>query len=220
MSMWDSEKKTVLEAAQRMSQRGFVVGTAGNVSMRLNDLDGRQLMVITPTGKHYDSTSVEDMVVVDFKGNVIEGQHTPSVETMMHVEVYKTRKKVNAVIHSHPVFSSAIAVAGLEIPPIVDDQITYLGGGIKVADYALSGSQDMVQNVISALGPRNAVLMSNHGALCVGRDMREAFTNLEMLEKTAKIYISVLSIGKLTALPVEAIEVQRAFFEYMHGEGE
>jgi len=203
-----------------MSQRGFVVGTAGNVSMRLNDLDGRQLMVITPTGKHYDSTSVEDMVVVDFKGNVIEGQHTPSVETMMHVEVYKTRKKVNAVIHSHPVFSSAIAVAGLEIPPIVDDQITYLGGGIKVADYALSGSQDMVQNVISALGPRNAVLMSNHGALCVGRDMREAFTNLEMLEKTAKIYISVLSIGKLTALPVEAIEVQRAFFEYMHGEGE
>ncbi|HUV52266.1 MAG TPA: class II aldolase/adducin family protein [Dehalococcoidia bacterium] len=220
MSMWDSEKKTVLEAAQRMSQRGFVVGTAGNVSMRLNDLDGRQLMVITPTGKHYDSTSVADMVVVDFKGNVIEGQHTPSVETMMHVEVYKTRKKVNAVIHSHPVFSSAIAVAGLEIPPIVDDQITYLGGGIKVADYALSGSQDMVQNVISALGPRNAVLMSNHGALCVGRDMREAFTNLEMLEKTAKIYISVLSIGKLTALPVEAIEVQRAFFEYMHGEGE
>ena len=62
--------------------------------------------------------------------------------------------------------------------------------------------------------------MSNHGALCVGRDIREAFTNLEMLEKTAKIYISVLSIGKLTAMPAEAIEVQRAFFEYMHGESE
>ena len=220
MSMWDSEKKVVMEAAKRMSQRGFVVGTAGNVSMRLRDIEGRQLMTVTPTGKYYDSISVEDMVVVDFKGNVIEGQHTPSVETMMHIEVYKTRKKVNAVIHSHPVFSSAIAVAGLEIPPIVDDQITYLGGGIKVADYALSGTQDLVQNVISALGPRNAVLMANHGALCVGRDMREAFTNLEMLEKTAKIYISVLSIGKLTAMPADAIEVQRAFFEYMHGEGE
>jgi L-fuculose-phosphate aldolase len=218
--MWDSEKKTVLEAAQRMSQEGFVVGTAGNVSMRLRDIEGRELMTITPTGRYYDSISVEDMVVVDFRGNVIEGQHTPSVETMMHIEVYKTRKKVNAVIHSHPVFSSAIAVAGLEIPPIVDDQITYLGGGIKVADYALSGSHDLVENVISALGPRNAVLMSNHGALCVGRDMREAFTNLEMLEKTAKIYIAVLGIGKLTAIPPEAIEVQRAFFEYMQGEGE
>ena len=218
--MWDSEKKTVLEAAQRMSQRGFVVGTAGNVSMRLRDIEGRQLMAITSTGKHYDSTGVEDMVVVDFKGNVVEGQHTPSVETMMHIEVYKTRKKVNAVIHSHPVFSSAIAVAGLEIPPIVDDQITYLGGGIKVADYAISGSQDLVENVISALGPRNAVLMANHGALCVGRDMREAFTNLEMLEKTAKIYINVLSIGCINHKPAEGIEEQRAFFEYMYGEGE
>jgi L-fuculose-phosphate aldolase len=217
MSVWDSEKKVVLEASQRMSQRGFVVGTAGNVSMRLRDIEGRQLMTITPTGRYYDSISLEDMVVVDFKGNVIEGQHTPSIETMMHIEVYKTRKKVNAVIHSHPVFGSAIAVAGLEIPPIIDDQITYLGGGIKVADYALSGSQDLVENVISALGPRNAVLMSNHGALCVGRDMREAFTNLEMLEKTARIYITVLGIGRLTAMPPEAIEVQRAFFEYMHG---
>ncbi|MBM3155958.1 MAG: class II aldolase/adducin family protein [Chloroflexi bacterium] len=216
--MWDSEKKIVLEMSQRMSQRGFVVGTAGNVSMRLRDTEGRQLMTITPTGKHYDFVSVEDMVVVDFKGNVIEGQHTPSIETMMHIEVYKTRKKVNAVIHSHPVFSSAIAVAGLDIPPIVDDQITYLGGGIKVADYALSGSQELVDNVISALGPRNAVLMANHGALCVGRDMREAFTNLEMLEKTARIYITVLGIGRLTAMPAEAIEVQMAFFEYMHGE--
>lgn len=217
--MWIAEKKIVLEAAQRMSEKGFVVGTAGNVSMRVKTPESRELMLITPTSRYYDTVSVDDIVVVDLEGERVEGELTPSVETMLHIGVYKTRRKVNAVIHCHPIFSSAIAVAGLEIPPIVDDQVTYLGGGIKVAEYALSGSEDMAKNALAALGPRNAVLLANHGALCVGKDMRDAFTNCEMLEKTARIYICVLSIGKLTALPAEALEVQMAFFDYVHGEG-
>lgn len=220
MSMWNAEKKIVLEASQRMAEKGFVVGTAGNVSMRVKEPGGRELMLITPTSRYYDSISVNDIVVLDFEGELVEGEYNPSVETMMHLGVYKARKKVNAVIHCHPIFSSAIAVAGMEIPPIVDDQITYLGGGIKVAEYALSGSQDLEKNALAALGPRNAVLLANHGALCVGKDMRDAFTNCEMLEKTAKIYICVLSIGKPTPIPAEALEVQRAFFDYIHGESQ
>lgn len=218
--MWNSEKKLVLEAAQRMAEKGFVVGTAGNLSMRVREPGGRELMLITPTSRYYDSISVDEIVVVDFDGKLVEGEYSPSVETMMHLGVYKARRKVNAVIHSHPIYSSALAVAGMDIPPIVDDQVTYLGGGIKVAEYALSGSQDLVANVLAALGPRNAVMLANHGAVCVGRDMRDAFTNLEMLEKTAKIYICVLSIGKLTPIPAEALEVQRAFFDYIHGESQ
>ena len=219
MSMWNPEKRIVLEAAQKMSEKGFVVGTAGNISMRVKEPGGRELMLITPTSRYYDSINVDDIIVVDFEGERVEGEYNPSMETIMHLGVYKARKKVNAVIHSHPIFSSAIAVAGMEIPPIVDDQITYLGGGIKVAEYAISGSEDLAKNALAALGPRNAVLLANHGAVCVGKDMREAFTNCEMLEKTAKIYICVLSIGKLTPIPDEAIEVQRAYFEYIHGEG-
>lgn len=218
--MWNAEKKLVLEAAQRMAEKGFVVGTAGNLSMRVREPGGRELMLITPTSRYYDSISVDEIVVVDFDGKLVEGEYSPSVETMMHLGVYKARRKVNAVIHSHPIYSSALAVAGMDIPPIVDDQVTYLGGGIKVAEYALSGSQDLVANVLAALGPRNAVMLANHGAVCVGRDMRDAFTNLEMLEKTAKIYICVLSIGKLTPIPAEALEVQRAFFDYIHGESQ
>jgi len=220
MNMWNAEKKIVLEAAQRMSEKGFVVGTAGNVSMRVKEAKGSELMLITPTSRYYDSISVDDIVVVDFEGKHIEGEFSPSVETMLHLGVYKARKKVNAVIHCHPIFGSAIAVAGMEIPPIVDDQVTYLGGGIKIAEYALSGSQDLVANALSALGPRNAVLLANHGAVCVGKDLREAFTNCEMLEKTAKIYICVLSIGKLAPIPAEALEVQRAFFDYVQGESQ
>lgn len=220
MSMWYTEKKTVLEAAQRMSEKGFVVGTAGNLSMRVKEPAGKELMLITPTSRYYESISVDDIVIVDYDGNIVEGEYSPSVETMLHLGVYKARKKVNAVIHSHPVFSSVFAVAGMEIPPIIDDQINYLGGGIKVAEYALSGSQDLVKNALAALGSRNAVLLANHGAVTVGKDMREAFTNLEMLEKTAKIYICVLSVGKPAPIPAEAFEVQMAYFDYVHGEGQ
>jgi len=217
--MWDIEKKAVLEAAQQMDQKGWVVGTSGNVSMRIREPSGLDLLAITPTGRYYDSMDVDDIVVLNFDGERVEGKHTPSIETMLHMGIYKARKKVKAIIHIHPIFGSILAVTGLEVPPILDDQVTYLGGEIKLAEYALSGSQDLVRNVVSALGSRNAVIMANHGALCVGRDMREAFTNCEMLEKTAKIYINALSVGKVCPLPAEALEMEKAFFDYVHGEG-
>jgi len=220
MNKWYAERKAVLEAAQRMSEKGFVVGTAGNISIRIREPGGRELMAITPTSRYYDTIGVDDIAVVDFDGQRVEGEFSPSVETMLHIGVYKVRKKVNAVIHSHPTLSSAFAVAGMEIPPIVDDQVTYLGGGIKVAEYALSGSEDLVKNVLAALGPRNAVLLANHGAVCVGKDLREAFTNCEMLEKTAKIYICVLGIGKPTPIPAESLEAMSGYFIYVHGNSE
>jgi L-fuculose-phosphate aldolase len=220
MSKWVSERKAVLDAARRMSEKGFVVGTAGNVSMRLADHGGKGLMAITPTSRYYDTIGVDDIAVVDFNGQLVEGEISPSVEIMLHIGVYKARKKVNAVIHSHPVLSSAFAVSGMEIPPIVEDQVTYLGGGIKVAEYAISGSEDLVKNALAALGPRNAVLLANHGAVCVGRDMREAFTNCEMLEKTAKIYICVLSMGRPNPIPAESLEAISLYFNYVHGDSE
>jgi L-fuculose-phosphate aldolase len=220
MSKWSLEKKAVLEYAKRMSEKGFVVGTAGNVSARLKEPGGRELMVITPTSRYYDTIGVDDIAVVDFDGRRVEGEFSPSVETMLHIGVYKARKRVNAVIHSHPVFSSVFAVAGMEIPPIVDDQITYLGGGIKVAKYALPGSEDLVSNALDALGPRNAVLLANHGAVCVGKDLREALTHCEMLEKTAKIYICVLSMGKPAPIPAECLAAMGAYFNDVHGEFE
>jgi L-fuculose-phosphate aldolase len=220
MTVWSAERKAVLEAAKRMSEKGYVVGTAGNISMRLKESGGKESMAITPTSRYYDTIGVDDIAVVDFEGNRVEGEFSPSVEIMLHIGVYKARKKVNAVIHSHPVLSSAFAVAGMEIPPIIEDQVTYLGGGIKVAEYALSGSQDLVKNALAALGPRSAVILANHGAVCVGKDMREAFTNLQMLEKTAKIYLWVMSLGKLTPIPAEALDAMSAYFSYVHGDGE
>lgn len=198
--MWYTEKKMVLEAAQQMVQKGLVVGNMGNVSMRLINTGGKELLAITPSGRYYDSLDPDDIVIVDFDGKCIEGKLKPSVETMLHIEIYKTRKKVNAIVHSHPVFGSVVAVAGMEIPAILDDQVVCLGGGINVAEYAPSGSLEMVRSVVSALDERNAVIMANHGALSVGSDMRDALTNCEILEKTARIYVYALGLGKINLL--------------------
>jgi L-fuculose-phosphate aldolase len=220
MSVWNSEKKTVLEVAQQAAQKGLVVGTAGNMSVRITEPGGRQLLAITPNNRYYDLIDVDDIGIVDFEGACVEGDLTPSIETMLHIGIYKARTKVNAVIHTHPVFGSIFSVIGAEIPPILDDQITYLGGEIKVAEYSLPGSQDLVKSAIPALGPRNAVILANHGTVTVGRDMREAFVNCEMLEKTARIYIYALGAGKMIKpVPADALEMEKAYFNYLHGEG-
>ncbi|MCK5654009.1 MAG: class II aldolase/adducin family protein [Dehalococcoidia bacterium] len=220
MSKWNSEKKAVLEAAQQMANMGLVVGTSGNVSMRLGEHSGRELLAITPNARYYDTLDVDDIVVADFEGENVEGELAISIERMLHIGIYKARRKVNAIIHTHPVFGSAISVSTLEIPAFLDDQVTYIGGEIKVAQYALPGTQDLVDNVISALGPRNAVLLANHGAVSVGRDMREAFTICELAEKTAKIYVCALSLGRINPLPAEAAKVEKAFFNFIHGDSQ
>jgi len=218
--MWDSEKREVIEAAHRMEQKGLVTGTAGNVSMRLKDPGGRHLLAITPSGRYYDLLDVDDIVVVDFSGERIEGQLRASIETPMHIAVYQARPKVNAIMHSHPVFCSSLAVAGMEIPPLIDEQVTYLGGEIKISPYALPGSKELATNVVSALGPRNGVIMANHGALCTGRDMREALAMSELLESTAQIYVSALRLGKVNRLPAEVVELEKAVFASIYGESE
>ena len=217
--MWESEKKVVLEAAQMMANRSLVVGTAGNVSLRLETNDNKELIAISPSSCYYDTMAVDDIVVVDFNGQRVEGELNTSIETMLHLEVYKQRKKINAVIHFHPEFASVVGVISQAIPPILDDQVQYLGGQIEIAKYALAGSQELVESVIYALGTRNAVILPNHGALAIGRDMKEAFTNCMMLEKTAKIYVHALSAGNINLLPKDAGEAIQLYFDYNFGEG-
>jgi L-fuculose-phosphate aldolase len=195
-----------------------VVGTAGNVSLRLKDPGGRDLLAITPSGRYYDSLKVDDIVVVDFAGQKVEGELKPTIEMVMHIEVLKARKKMNAVVHAHPAFCSAVAVARMDIPPLIDEQVIYIGGEIKVAEYGFPGTPELAKSAVMALGPRNAVILANHGVLAVGRDMREALTFCELAEELAKIYVSALSMGKVNQLPAEAVELEKAFFAATYGE--
>lgn len=219
MNMWEAQKMEVLEVAKWMDQKGLVVGTSGNVSQRLREPDGRELVAITPSGRQYDSMKAEDIVLVDMEGKRVEGELAPSIETMLHLGIYKARKKVCAIVHTHAVFGSVIAVTGKEVPCLLDDQVTFLGGEIKVADYALPGSPELANNAVAALGPRNAVVLANHGTITVARNLREAFNNCELLEKTARVYVLAMCLGALAPVPADMAEVEKAFFAAVFGEG-
>jgi L-fuculose-phosphate aldolase len=216
--MWEVQKREVLEIAREMDKKGLVVGTSGNVSQRFREPGGRELVAITPSGRHYDTMKAEDIVLVDMEGQRVEGELAPSIETIMHVGIYKARKKVCAVVHTHAVFGSTIAATGKEIPSLLDDQVTFLGGEIKVAAYALPGSPELARNAVAALGLMNAVVLANHGTLTVGRNLREALNNCELLEKTARVYVLAMGLGALTLVPADMAEVEKAFFAAMFGE--
>ncbi len=220
MKQWREARKTVLEAALKMSEKGLVVGTSGNISLRLPPQGERQLMTITPTSRHYDTLDIDDIPIIDFDGKSAAGHLAPSIETPLHIGIYRARKDVNAIIHTHSIFASAAAVAGLDIPAILEDQAALLGGEIKLAGYALSGTPEQLANVLTALGKRNAVLLANHGAVATGRTMRDAFTAAELIEKTARVYLLALSAGKVNQLPEKAREIQKALYDKQQNKDE
>lgn len=220
MSQWREAKKIVLEAAQKMLEKGLVVGTAGNVSQRLPPEGEREILAITPSSRHYDTLGVDDIQVIDFEAKPVEGDLPPSIEAMLHIGIYRARKNINAVIHTHSVYASAVSVAGLDIPAILEDQVAFLGGEIKLAKHALAGSQEQVAHVLAALGERCAVLLPNHGAVGIGRNMRDALTAGELIEKTARIYLLALSTGKVNHLPAKTLEAEKALYHTLQNRGE
>jgi L-ribulose-5-phosphate 4-epimerase len=220
MTNWQEAKRIVLETALKMVEKGLVVGKSGNVSLRLPPERGKDLLAITPSRREYDLLTVDDIQVIDFNGKTVEGNLVPSVETMLHIGIYQARKNIRAVIHTHSVYATAVGVAGLEIPPIVEDQVNFLGGEIKAAGYAPSGSDELVANVVAALGERNAALLPNHGAVGIGPTMRQAFTSCEIMEKTARIYLYARSLGNVNTLSDEAVAACKGFFTSLQNSGE
>ncbi len=218
MSRWKQEKEMVLDTARQLVEKGLVIGASGNVSMRLN-VEGAGLLAVTPTSLPYDTLSPDDIQVIDFSGKTVEGSLAPSMETNLHIGIYLSRPDVNAVIHTHAVYASAVAATGKDIPPILDDQVIYLGGTVRCAAYALSGSRELADNALRALGDCGAVLLRNHGAVCVGPSLAEAMTACELLEKTASVYLLAVNAGSAAELSEEAVAYDRGLYERLRENG-
>jgi L-ribulose-5-phosphate 4-epimerase len=197
-------KQEVLAYAGKMVRHGFVAGRGGNVSCRIAGRDG---VVITPSRADYDTLKVEDICVVDFDLIPEDAARKPSVEAGLHVAVYRDRPEINAVIHTHQIFASVLSLIGWSVPSLFDEQVFYLGPTIELIPYAPSGSQEMIHNVRSALlSGCNAYILQNHGALCLGAALKEAFHNVQLLERAAQTYFYArLSKGKISGLPPEAV---------------
>ncbi|HAL48060.1 MAG: class II aldolase/adducin family protein [SAR202 cluster bacterium] len=212
MSRWQSEKSTVAAAARRMSAMGLVTGASGNVSRKLEGADSPPLMAITPMGRRYDSMAADDVVVVDFDAESVEGDGTPSSESLLHLAIYRARPDVGAVIHTHSVFASVLAVAGRGLPAVIDEATIAVGGALQVSRYAFPASEELATNVCEALGDRKAALIRNHGMVGVGSDPEEALEICELVEHVAQVYVHATAIGGATELPPDVVESEVAIY--------
>ena len=220
-SEWTKVKQAVVMAAQKMVSLELATGTSGNISARIHSQDELgDLLALTPSGKPYVTLVDDDIVVSDFEVEPIEGDLVPSTESLLHVAIYRARPDVQAVIHTHSIFASVTAVAGLEIPPIVDETTITLGGPIKISDYAFPGTQNLADNVCKALGERKAALIRNHGVVAVGRDLPEAVEICMHVERVAQIFVYASLLGKVNVLPPDIVEAEISIYEMLQPDGE
>ena len=196
-------KENIIEIEKILINFGLVIGPAGNVSCRSNEKDK---ILITPSGVNRENISTNEIILIDLNGKIIEGKLAPSREVTMHLLIYKSFKEAGAIIHSHPPFSTALSIIRKPIPPLLDEFVVFVGEEVKAADYAISGSQELADNALKALGNNKAVLLSNHGLLCYGKDLDEALFITRLVEETAKSYTYALSIGAPYKIPEKIIK--------------
>ena len=207
MSHYDNIKREVIDSSRWLSEHGYLgqLSSGGNISARV---PGENIVAITPSGRSYLSLDQNDICVIDFDQNAIEGNLPPSIEAGMHIGVYKNRPDVNAVIHTHQPFASILAIINQPIPALFDEITVEIGHQVDIIPYAFSGSPELVNNVVGKLGNScHCYLIQNHGALALGADMKRAMKNTELLENVAQIYYYALATGEaISQLPPTAID--------------
>ena len=192
-------KEQLCAMGRKLLDTGLVAGTWGNISMRLD----ASRMVITPTAGDYRTLQPSDIPVVTLADGSFTGEK-PSSEWRLHAAIYGERQDVRAVIHTHSMNASTVAAARRDIPPILDDLAQIIGPGVRCAAYALPSTRKIVRVTLKALRGRNAALLANHGAVCVGRDLDEAFTCCQILEKGCRAFIEAEFLGG--ARPINRLE--------------
>lgn len=208
-------KQLIVDTGLTMLEEGLTVGTWGNFSVRDPETN---LIYITPSGMNYREIQTDDIVVLDSSVNVVDGSRVPSVETFMHISIYNARADVNAIIHTHPLYSTVLGVNGMELPGISEDFVQIVGDKMICSEYALPGSPELAHNAIKGLGNRNGVLLPNHGTLMVGPDMPMALTICHVVEKTAHIYILAKSIGVPNLISMGDIKTMQDYAKNKYGQ--
>jgi L-ribulose-5-phosphate 4-epimerase len=206
MGQFDSAKALIVETAQQLTKKGYLMATGGNLSVRI---DGQSALAITPSNYDYMKMLPEDICVLDFELNVLEGQLKPSVESGMHAAIYQARPDVNAVVHTHQVYASALTLIRMPIPALFDEQTRFLGRSVNIIPYAPSGTGMLAGTIARHVRDHNnAYMMQNHGALVFGNDMERAVHNVEILEKCSLAYlIALCTERKITKIPLAVREI-------------
>ncbi|MFY9917959.1 MAG: L-fuculose-phosphate aldolase [Mycobacterium sp.] len=213
MKFTDNPEAAVLAAAKDMLRRGLVEGTAGNISARREDGN----LVITPSSVDYGDMTIDDLVVIDAAGAVVQAAdgRNPSSEMALHLACYRAFDDIGSVIHSHPVWATMFAVARQPIPACIDEFAVYCGGEIRCADYAASGTPDVGHNAVKALEGRAAALIANHGLVAVGPRPDKALHVTALVERSAHIVWGARALGGPVPIPDEVNNNFASVYTYL-----
>jgi L-fuculose-phosphate aldolase len=198
----ENARKTIVEYGKLLYQKGLTIGTAGNISAR----GPNGTMLITPTSTCKGMLTEDGIVSIDIITGKVLGAGRPSIETPFHLAFYRNRPEVNAVIHTHPVYCTALAVKGIKIQPAMTPEgLLVLGREVPTVPYATPGTDDLAKVLSQALKTSDAFILEKHGAIAVGRDMGEAFHRMETLEFMAQLQFNLHALGGAEPLPEEEI---------------
>lgn len=204
-------KEAVLSVAKEMIACGLVEGTAGNVSARLPDGN----VILTPSSIDYKTMTLDDLVVTDIDGNVLEGERTPTTEKSLHLACLRKHQNIGAVMHCHAMFATMFAIVRQPIPCVIEEFDVYVGGDVPVAEYKMTGSDALAEEVSNWVEDKGAVLMANHGLLCVGKDPVDALKVAKLVERTAKIIWGARLLGEPVPLPNATLEQFAPLYKLM-----
>jgi len=210
----DAEIRTQLvETARELLRSGLVEGTAGNLSARLDE----RRVVMSPSSLPYETMTEDDLVVIDLDGSVLEGTRAPTSEKALHLACLRKYPELGAVIHSHAKCATMFAITRRPIPCVIEEFDVFVGGEVPVADYRLTGSDELGEEVSRHVANRGAVLMANHGLLTVGKDLAGALKVARLVERTAEIVWGAQALGPVVPLPDETLARFAPIYPMMRG---
>ena len=191
-------KALLLKVTKQAYADKMFAATSGNLSIYDRET-GR--MYITPGSYPYEIMTVDDVMVIDLDGKILDGPHKPSSEWRMHAAVYRSDERVNAIVHTHSPYATSFAINNMPIPEVLYEIVFFLGGDIPCAEGAIPGTPEVGENCVKVLKDRYGCLMGNHGALAVGDTLERAYTRAVYIEDAAKAYSIALTHG-----PVKVID--------------
>jgi L-fuculose-phosphate aldolase len=198
-------RKDIVKYSHKVQQYGFVSATDGNLSVRLDE----NRVLITPSGVPKGDIELDCPIIVDMDGNKISGAGKPSSEGKLHLEVFRLRSDVNAVIHAHPPKCIAFTIAGIPLDTCLLPEVVVTLGAIPTSPYATPTTEEVPESIRGLITKSDAVMLSRHGSLTVGKDLNGAFKILEKLEHSASIALYAKMLGG--PVPFSKEELQKLY---------
>jgi L-fuculose-phosphate aldolase len=209
-------RNELIQINRILAERGLIRSSDGNISVRLN----RNFLLITPSGVYKSAMSPDDLLVIDMDGKVESARNGvhPTSETLMHLQVYRQRPEINAVIHAHPPFSTALTIAGKPFPVEYIPEVLIALEDVPTAAYATPGTLGMANSIHDLIRGHACILLSHHGSLTVGGSLEEALIATERMEHAAYTLWITQTFGTPIPLPPPELENLRTIGNVLRGE--